>query len=149
MDHDLVAIAPSTLGFITHASLLALTRANPNIAEVLWRDTLIDAAIFREWIVNVGQRPAANRLAHTVVELRRRLAVVGRATADTFEMPLTQEQISEALGITPVHANRIIRQLREEGIVDINRGRVTVLDETKLSDLAQFDDRYLHQDPSL
>jgi CRP-like cAMP-binding protein len=149
MDHDLVAVAPSTLGFISHASLRALTRENPNVAEVLWRDTLIDAAIFREWIVNVGQRPAPSRLAHTVVELRRRLAVTGRAAGDTFDMPLTQEQISEALGITPVHANRIIRQLRDDGIVDINRGRVTVLDETKLADLAQFDDRYLHQDPSV
>ena len=93
--------------------------------------------------------PAASRLAHTVVELRRRLAVTGREAGDTFEMPLTQEQISEALGITPVHANRIIRQLRDDGIVDISRGRVTVLDEAKLADLAQFDDRYLHQDPSL
>jgi CRP-like cAMP-binding protein len=126
----------------------ALTRANPNIAEVLWRDTLIDSAIFREWIVNVGQRPAASRLAHTVVELRKRLAITGRATGDTFDMPLTQEQISEALGITPVHANRIVRQLRDDGIVDINRGRVAVLDEAKLAELAQFDDRYLHQDPS-
>ena len=149
MDHDLIAVAPSTLGFISHASLRALTRANPNVAEVLWRDTLIDSAIFREWIVNVGQRPAASRLAHTVVELRRRLAITGRATGDTFDMPLTQEQISEALGITPVHANRIIRQLRDDNIVDISRGRVTVLDETNLAELAQFDDRYLHQDPSL
>ena len=149
MDHDLIAVAPSTLGFISHTSMRALTRTNPNIAEVLWRDTLIDSAIFREWIVNVGQRPAASRLAHTVVELRRRLAVIGREAGDTFEMPLTQEQISEALGITPVHANRIIRQLRDDGIVDINRGRVTVLDEAKLAELAQFDDRYLHQDPSL
>ena len=96
---------------------------------MLWRDTLIDAAIFREWIVNVGQRPAASRLAHTVVELRQRLAATGRAAGDTFEMPLTQEQISEALGITPVHANRIIRQLRDDGVMDISRGRVTVLDE--------------------
>ena len=149
MDHDLIAVAPSTLGFISHTSMRALTRTNPNIAEVLWRDTLIDSAIFREWIVNVGQRPAASRLAHTVVELRRRLAVIGREAGDTFEMPLTQEQISEALGITPVHANRIIRQLRDDGIVDINRGRVTVLDEAKLADLAQFDDRYLHQSPTL
>jgi len=149
MDHDLIAVAPSTLGFISHTSMRALTRTNPNIAEVLWRDTLIDSAIFREWIVNVGQRPAASRLAHTVVELRRRLAVIGREAGDTFEMPLTQEQISEALGITPVHANRIIRQLRDDGIVDINRGRVTVLNEAKLADLAQFDDRYLHQSPAL
>ena len=148
MDHDLVAVAPSTLGFISHTSLRALTRENPSVAEVLWRDTLIDAAIFREWIVNVGQRPADSRLAHTVVELRRRLAVNGRAAGPTFDMPLTQEQISEALGITPVHTNRIIRQLRDDGIVDISRGRVTVLDEAKLAGLAQFDDRYLHQDPS-
>jgi DNA-binding transcriptional regulator LsrR (DeoR family) len=64
-------------------------------------------------------------------------------------MPLTQEQISEALGITPVHANRIIKQLRDDGIVDISRGRVVVLDEAKLAELAHFDDRYLHLDPSL
>ena len=150
MDHDLIAVAPVYARLHqSHVAMRALTRANPNVAEVLWRDTLIDSAIFREWIVNVGQRPAASRLAHTVVELRRRLAITGRARGDTFEMPLTQEQISEALGITPVHANRIIRQLRDDRIVDINRGRVTVLDETKLAELAQFDDRYLHQDPSL
>jgi CRP-like cAMP-binding protein len=128
--------------------LRALTREKPNVAEMLWRETLIDAAIFREWIVNVGQRPATSRLAHTVVELRRRLAVTGRAAGDTFEMPLTQEQIGEALGITPVHANRVIKQLREERIIDISRGRVVVLDEAKLAELAQFDDRYLHQGPS-
>ncbi len=145
MDHDLIAVAPCTLGFITHTSLRALTRANPNVTEVLWRDTLIDAAIFREWIVNVGQRPAASRLAHTVLELRQRLAVTGHEARESFEMPLTQEQIGEALGITPVHANRIIRQLREDGIVEISRGRVTVLEESRLADLAQFDDRYLHQ----
>jgi len=149
MDHDLISLAPSTLGFISHTSLRALTREKPNVAEVLWRETLIDSAIFREWIVNVGQRPATSRLAHTVVELRRRLAVTGRAAGDTIEMPLTQEQIGEALGITPVHANRVIRQLREERIVDISRGRAVVLDEAKLAELAQFDDRYLHQDPSL
>ena len=149
MDHDLIALVSSTLGFISHASLRNLTRARPNVAEVLWRDTLIDAAIFREWIVNVGQRPAASRLAHTAVELRRRLAVMGRAAGDTFEMPLTQEQIGEALGITPVHANRIIKQLRDDKVIDVSRGRAVVLDEAKLAELAQFDDRYLHLGPSI
>jgi CRP-like cAMP-binding protein len=149
MDHDLIALVSSTFGFISHTTLRALTRARPNVAEALWRDTLIDSAIFREWIVNVGQRPATSRLAHTVVELRRRLASTGKPAGDTFEMPLTQEQIGEALGITPVHANRVIKQLREERIADISRGRVVVLDEAKLAELAQFDDRYLHQDPSL
>jgi CRP-like cAMP-binding protein len=148
MDHDLIPVVPSTLGFISHASLRALTRTRPNVAEKFWRDSLIDAAIFRQWIVNVGQRPADSRLAHTVLELRQRLAVVGCVAGDTFEMPLTQEQIAEALGITPVHANRIIRQLREARIVDVSRGRVTVLNEAKLMELAQFDDRYLHQSPT-
>jgi CRP-like cAMP-binding protein len=149
MDHDLITLVPSTLGFVSHTSMRALTRARPNVAEMLWRDTLIDAAIFREWIVNVGQRPATSRLAHVVLELRERLAVIGRARSDTLEMPLTQEQVGEALGITPVHANRVIRQLRDERIVDFNRGRVTVLDERKLEELGQFDDLYLHQDPCL
>jgi CRP-like cAMP-binding protein len=149
MDHDLSTLVPSTLGFISHASLLTLTHARPNVADALWRDTLIDAAIFREWIVNVGQRPAPARLAHIVLELRERLlAIKGGAEPATFEFPLTQEQIGEALGITPVHANRIIRQLREDRILDVSRGQVRVLDETRLAELAQFDDRYLHQDPA-
>ena len=149
MDHDLITLAPSTLGFISHTALRALTHARPNVVDALWRDTLIDSAIFREWIVNVGQRPAPARLAHVVLELRRRLEVTKRAPAASFEFPLTQEQIGEALGITPVHANRIIKQLRQDGIIDVGKGRVQVLDEAKLAELAQFDDRYLHQDPSL
>jgi CRP-like cAMP-binding protein len=83
--------------------------------------------MFREWIVNVGQRPAPARLAHVMVELRERLKLIGRVQGNHFEMPLTQEQIGEALGITAVHANRVIRQLREDGIVELQRGRVTVL----------------------
>jgi CRP-like cAMP-binding protein len=149
MDHDLISLVPSKLGFISHAALRAMTRGNPNITEVLWRDSLIDAAMFREWIVNVGQRPAASRLAHIVVELRKRLAITGYPESSELDMPLTQEQIGEALGITPVHVNRIIKQLRDENTLYINRGRVRVLNETRLAELAQFDDRYLHQSPSL
>lgn len=149
MDHDLVTLTPSTLGFISHQTLQKLHRRRPNVAEVFWRDTLIDAAMFREWIVNVGQRPAPARLAHVIVELRERLKVIGRIEGNSFEMPLTQEQIGEALGITAVHANRVIKQLRQEGIVAFHRGRVEVLDENKLLELAGFDGRYLHLSPAL
>jgi CRP-like cAMP-binding protein len=149
MDHDLVALVPSTLGFISHAALRAMNRARPVVGELFWRDTLIDASIFREWIVNVGQRPAPDRFAHMVVELRSRLAVIGMVDGNTFDMPLTQEQIGEAMGITAVHANRIIKQLRDDNVLDFHRGRVTVLDEGKLQELADFDDRYLHQQPNL
>lgn len=149
MDHDLSTLTPCTLGFINHDALRLLHRRQPNLADMFWRDTLIDAAMFREWIVNVGQRPAPARLAHVIVELRERLKVIGRVDGANFEMPLTQEQIGEALGITPVHANRVIKQLRQDGVVELHRGRVTVLDEGKLLELAGFDDRYLHLSPML
>jgi CRP-like cAMP-binding protein len=84
-----------------------------------------------------------------MLELRERLRIIGRQDGNNFEMPLTQEQIGEALGITAVHANRIIKQLRQEGIVELHRGRVTVLDERKFLELADFDGRYLHQSPTL
>ncbi|WP_441268343.1 Crp/Fnr family transcriptional regulator [Bradyrhizobium sp. 215_C5_N1_1] len=149
MDHDLSTLTPCTLGFISHETLRKLHQRSPSVAEMFWRDTLIDAAMFREWIVNVGQRPAPARLAHVMIELRERLRVIGRLDGNGFEMPLTQEQIGEALGITGVHANRVIKQLRQEGIVELHRGRVTVLDERKFLDLADFDGRYLHQSPTL
>jgi CRP-like cAMP-binding protein len=149
MDHDLTTLMPSRLGFIKHEALQRLHQKRPLVAEIFWRDTLIDAAMFREWIVNVGQRPAPARLAHVIVELRERLKAIGRVEGNSFEMPLTQEQIGEALGITAVHANRVIRQLREDGIVDVHRGRVTVIDEVRFLELADFDNRYLHQSPVL
>lgn len=149
MDHDLSTLTPCTLGFIAHDTLRRLHRRNPGVAEMFWRDTLIDAAMFREWIVNAGQRPAPARLAHVIVELRERLRIIGRVDGASFDMPLTQEQVGEALGITAVHANRVIKQLREEGIVELHRGRVTVLDESRFLELADFDGRYLHQSPTL
>src|SRR5690348_7579483 len=118
MDHDLSTLTPCRLGFIHHETLRKLHRRRPNVAEIFWRDTLIDAAMFREWIVNVGQRPAPSRLAHVMAELRERLKVIERVNGDSFEMPLTQEQIGEALGITAVHVNRVIKQLREDGIIE-------------------------------
>lgn len=147
MDHDLTTLTACTLGFISHEALRRLHHRKPNVAEVFWRDTLIDAAMFREWIVNVGQRPAPARLAHVLAELRARLNLIGRVDGNTFDMPLTQEQVGEALGITAVHANRVIRQLRDEDVVDFHRGRVTVLNEMKFEELADFDGRYLHQSP--
>lgn len=149
MDHDLTTLTPCTLGFIQHEALQPMYHRAPEVAEAFWRDTLIDSAMFREWIVNVGQRPAAARLAHVAVELRERLRIIGRLEGSSFEMPLTQEQIGEALGVTAVHVNRVIKQLRQDGILDLNRGRATVLDERKFQELAEFDGRYLHQSPTL
>jgi CRP-like cAMP-binding protein len=148
MDHDLITLTGCTLGFISHGPLRDITRRRPNIAQILWRDSMVEAALFREWIVNVGRRPALNRLAHTIVELRERLKVIGRVADNQFDMPLTQQQVGETMGMTAVHANRIIKQLRDEAVVDFCRGRVTILDEARLQQLADFDDCYLHNRPT-
>lgn len=145
MDHDLTTLDECKLAFVSHAALRELFRRRPTLAEIFWRDTLIDAAAFREWIVNVGQRPAPARLAHLLIELRERLKPIGYAPLGGFALPMTQEQIGEAIGITSVHANRVIRQLRGDGIIELYRGRVTILDEARLLELADFDVRYLHQ----
>ena len=148
MDHDLVALSDCTLAFISHAAIRDLIRSRPTIGDILWRGTLVDAAVFREWIVNVGQRAAHNRLAHLIVELRERVRQIGCVSGNTFAMPLTQEQLGEALGVTSVHTNRILRQLRIDGVVELQRGMVKILNESKLQKLAQFDGRYLHLSPS-
>jgi CRP-like cAMP-binding protein len=149
MDHDLVALSNCTLAFIAHTTIKELIRIRPTVGDIFWRDTLVDAAVFREWIVNVGQRAAHNRLAHIIVELRERLRMIGRVTGNAFAMPLTQEQIGEAMGVTSVHTNRILRQLRLDGVLEFHRGMVRILNEHKLQELAQFDARYLHSSPSI
>src|SRR3954464_14770822 len=149
MDHDLVTLTECTLGFISNVALREFTRRRPSVAEALWRDTLVDAAIFREWIVNVGQRSGLNRLAHLVMELRERLRVIDRVSGPEFDLPLTQEQLGEAMGITSIHVNRILKQLHDLGVMKFQRGRITILDEAKFNDAADFDRLYLHLDPAL
>src|SRR5947209_7332067 len=102
MDHDLTTLSRCRLAFIAHEALRTVTREQPLIAEALWRETLIDAAVFREWIVNVGRRPAAARMAHFIAEVGKRLEAVGLATAEQFELPMTQIDMADALGLSPV-----------------------------------------------
>lgn len=149
MDHDLITLTECTLGFINHGALRDITRRSPNVAAAFWRDTLVDAAIFREWIVNIGQRAGTTRLAHIVMELRERLRVIGKVEGSSFVVPLTQEQLGEAMGVTSIHANRILKQLQNAGVLKFQRGRVTILDEAKFRDAADFERLYLHLDPAV
>jgi CRP-like cAMP-binding protein len=149
MDHDLRTLSDCTLGFIAHDALRALARARPMIAEALWRETLVDAAIFRAWIVNLGRRPANQRLAHLLLEIRRRLELVGLATDDRYELPMTQLDLADALGLTPVHMNRVLKALRSDGLLDVKKFVVKLGDAQKLMTLGDFDDLYLHQNPEL
>lgn len=149
MDHDLSTLTGCTLGFIPHSALRDVCVARPNLAAALWRETLVDSAIFREWIVNVGRRSAMERLSHLVVELWERLRLVGRTRNGSFDLPATQSDLADCLGLTPVHLNRVLRQLREKKLLETVRTEFRLLDKRGLEELGQFDRTYLHQNPSL
>jgi CRP-like cAMP-binding protein len=149
MDHDVSALGDAVLGFIPHSSLDDLIRRRPNVTKALWRDTLTDAAIFREWICNLGQRPASSRLAHLIIEIYTRLKAIGRTEGLSFAFPATQALFAEAIGTSSVHANRAIQSLRSEGVLELERGKVRIVDERQLKTIADFDALYLHLDTAL
>jgi Crp-like helix-turn-helix domain len=144
MDHDLATISPATLGFIEHSAMNRLIGSYPSIARALWRETLIDASIFREWLVNVVVRPASARMAHLLAELRERMSAVGLAKGGEFEFPITQAELSEALGLSTVHVNRVLQAFRAERVLDLQRNRVTLADMDKVVESSGFDNSYLH-----
>ncbi|WP_375160177.1 Crp/Fnr family transcriptional regulator [Bradyrhizobium sp. RDT46] len=149
MDHDLTTLTECTLGFIKHDALRELIKMRPNVAAALWRETLVDSAIFREWIVNVGRRPARARMVHMLAELHERLALIGRTLNGSFELPITQIELADCLGLSVVHVNRTLQQLRQEGIVAIERRTFHLLDQAKVEEVGQFEKIYLHQRPSI
>lgn len=149
MDHDLTTLSDCTLGFIQHDALRELIRRRPNVAAALWRETLIDGAIFREWVVNVGCRPALPRMAHLLAEIYARLEQVGQAANGLFELPITQVDLADCLGLSIVHVNRTLQQLRHEGLVATERKNYHLLEKIRLEELGQFDPLYLHRNPSL
>ena len=149
MDHDVNALGAGLLAFIPHDPLRQLIKSRPNIAVALWRDTLTDAAMFREWICNVGQRVAYSRLAHLVLEIYTRLKVIGRTDGLSFNFPATQALFGEAIGASSVHVSRVAQELRNNGALEFSRGRITILDEAKLGGATDFDPLYLHLDASL
>ena len=118
--------------------------ARPRIAKALWRETLIDAAIFREWTVNVGRREAYARIAHVLCELMVRLQVVGLTQDHTVQIPITQNEFADATGLSNVHVNRVLQELRADGLIVLKGDTLTVPDWEKLRHAGDFDPTYLH-----
>lgn len=144
MDHSLGTVSACQAAFIPHSALVALMRERPDVAAAFWRETLIDAAIFREWIVNVGSRPARPRLAHLFCELFNRLQTVGLADEGGFVLPLTQTELGEATGMSAVHVNRSMQELRAEGLIASEGKFLRVLDWPRLKKVGGYERRYLH-----
>jgi CRP-like cAMP-binding protein len=146
LDNSLATITPCRVGFITHDVLLDLCRRHPRLNDAFWRETLVDGAIFRTWVTNNGQREALGRLAHILCEWITRLRAVGLADGLTCELPMTQAELADALGVSTVHVNRVLQELRAKDLVTLKGSVLTVLDWEALKRIADFDPAYLHLD---
>jgi CRP-like cAMP-binding protein len=146
LDHDIVALSECRIAVVPHERLRQLTEKHPRLGRVYWFTTNIDAAIHRELALSLGQRSAISRMAHLFCELQVRLDVVGRARKDGYEIPLTQRELSECLGLTVVHANRTLQELRRRGLVELENRQLTIRDRRGLEGVAEFDPGYLYLD---
>ena len=143
MDHSLVALSDITVATVQHVALKRMTEECPRLARALWLETLIDAAIHRQWLVAMGRRSGLSHLAHLVCELYLRLQAVGQTGDLSFDLPLTQNVLGDALGLSTVHVSRLISELRAEGVVQWSGGRIDILDWRRLAEIAEFDPTYL------
>lgn len=139
----LQALTPSMIARIPHQALHEAVSAHPGLGNVLWRDTVVDSSIYSQGVTNVGRRQAIERVAHLWCELGLRYEQAGLADRTAFDLPITQNDLADTLGLTVVHVNRTIQALRRTGAVRTNGRRVEILDWQALVAIAQFDPTYL------
>ncbi len=142
LDHGIATLTPSKIALVAHTSITELLE-HPNIARLLWRDTLIDGAMHREWIVNVGRRTAYQRVAHVLCELMTRLQAAGLSREGVCDLPITQGELADATGLSTVHVNRVIQELRRDGLITLRGRAFSALDWTGLQRAAEVDPNYL------
>ena len=145
MDHGITALTRVKVALVPHLVMENLPVDRPQLGRALWWATLVDEATLRAWIVNLGRRDAAERVAHLFCELHARLKLVGLADEDDFSLPLTQEILADALGLTPVHINRVLQRLRSQDLIELEGGELRILNLPHLRKLAGFDPTYLHR----
>jgi CRP-like cAMP-binding protein len=147
MDHSIATITPCVVAEIPGQKIRDLMAASPRIARALWWATLVDEGTLREWLVNLGQRRGPVQMAHLFCELLWRLQLVNMASEDSFVLPMTQQELSDTLGMSSVHGNRVLQQLREQGLVSLQGRRLRIPDLGRLQEFAEFNPNYLHMTP--
>lgn len=145
-DHNIQALGGVKLALIPIEALRDLAARNPAVGEAMRLESLLDSAIFREWMLNLGRRDARTRTAHMVCELAIRLHMTGLSERDHFDLPLTQEQLADALALTNVHVSRMFKALAVEGLIVRDNRRINILDFPRLATVGDFDQRYLNLD---
>ncbi len=146
LEHNIMTLTPVRIAYVPHVRLKAITEAHPHLARMLWFSTSLDAAIHREWLLSLGRRSAIGRLAHLFSELLVRMEVAGLAEGDSYSLPITQIDLADSTGLTAVHVNRMLRELRDTGVMSFREGRVTIDDLPRLHRLGSFDPAYLYLD---
>jgi CRP-like cAMP-binding protein len=145
-DTSVQTLTESEIALIPRGAIQELALTRPAVGKALWIDTLIDSSIFREWVVNLGRRNSRARVAHILCEFSLRLEAAGLARDHCYQLPMTQEQLADAVGLTSVHVNRVLKQLAEEGLISREKRNITIEDWLRLRDVGDFNERYLHHD---
>ena len=144
MDHSLASLTKVTKAYIPHESMLDLTTRFPGVAAVLWRETLIDAATFRAWMTSIGRLSAYERIAHLFCEMYLRLEAVGLASEHRCPWPLTQVDLADAMGLSNVHVNRTLQEMRGKGVITLRGSMLVINAWNELIRASEFDPTYLH-----
>jgi CRP-like cAMP-binding protein len=145
LDHRIGTLTPVEVAPIAHTTLRGWIEHHPGLGRRLWQDTLVDAAVFRECVVNVSRRPAYARIAHLICEMVARMRAVGLGQDQSPSLPITAAELADATGLSVVHVNRVLQEPRTKTLVE-SRGKIlTVLDWGGLKHAAGFDPDYLHQ----
>lgn len=143
LDHNVGSITSVSFAVVPHEALREITETEPHLTRLLWLNTMIDAAIHREWVVSTGQRTAIAHMANLFCEMFVRMRVVGLTDGDEYDLPITQQDMADTCGLTSVHVNRTLQELRASGVVDWQRGRVILHNQAELQRIADFDPAYL------
>ena len=146
MDHSVGALTPSTTALISGEQMKKLLRGPSSMAEALWWGTLTDLGVLRERIIDHGRRDARERIAHLLYECLVRYRMVGLTEDETFDFPVTQDDLADATGMTPVHANRTLQKMREDGLISWKGKRLQILDPERMKEIGGFNANYLHLD---
>lgn len=145
MDHSIATLTAARVATVARPQMEKLIAASSRLTHAFWRSQLIDEATLRAWIVSMGRRGSVERVAHLMCEIYVRARNIGLANGARIEFPLTQIVLADALGLTPVHVNRVLRKLRLAGAMEIGKGTLILADPAALARIAGFDDNYLHR----
>jgi CRP-like cAMP-binding protein len=144
-DHSVQMLTAGKVAMIPREAIKRLAFSRPAVGQAMWIDTLVDASIFREWVANVGRRDARTRLAHVLCEFALRLKVAGLGEQTNYELPMSQDQLADATGLTSVHVNRTLKGLEKDGLIERGNPRtIEIGDWRKLAEVGDFNSNYLH-----